>query len=110
MPYQRFFFCPSSPVECRQQATITASIHTRLGIRPRPRPGPRPQTIEQHRQEPAGSRHMVGGVNEAAVLEMFQSYRYNFRTELNIIGEDNDEINRRCAYTREHKLVAMITQ
>lgn len=50
---------------------------------------------------------MVGGVNEAAVLEMFRSYREAFRDQLQIDGDDTSEANHRCAYTREHKLVAI---
>jgi hypothetical protein len=46
-------------------------------------------------------------VNETIVLEMFRSYRNNFKKELNIIGDDEDQITRRCAYTREHKLTAI---
>ena len=41
------------------------------------------------------------------VLEMFRSYRNNFVRELNILGDDENQINRRCAYTREHKLAAI---
>jgi hypothetical protein len=50
---------------------------------------------------------MVGGVNEAAVVEMFQVYRRQFRDDLNIIGDDTYQVNCRCAYTREHKLAAI---
>jgi hypothetical protein len=50
---------------------------------------------------------MVGGVNEVMVLEMFRSFRINFAQELNIIGDNEDQIDRRCAYTREHKLAAI---
>jgi hypothetical protein len=50
---------------------------------------------------------MVGGVNEVMVLEMFRSFRINFARELNIIGDNEDQIDRRCAYTREHKLAAI---
>jgi hypothetical protein len=41
------------------------------------------------------------------VLEMFRSYRNNFVRELNILGDDENQISRRCAYTREHKLAAI---
>jgi hypothetical protein len=50
---------------------------------------------------------MVGGVNEVMVLEMFLSFRINFTRELNIIKDNKDQIDRRCAYTREHKLAAI---
>ena len=105
MPARRHFFRSPSPIE-RRQAMITASIHTHLSFCT-PRPGPHPIPIKERQQEPAGSWHMVSGVNEAVVLEMFQSYRRNFRLELNIIGDNNDEINRQCIYTREYKLAAI---
>lgn len=113
MPFPRHFIRSPSP-DHRQQATITASLYTRtrLGFQvPRPRPGPRPLALAERRiarGEPAGTRHMVGGVNEAIVLEMFRSYRSDFRKQLGIDGDDNNTAaNRRCAYTREHKLAAI---
>lgn len=51
---------------------------------------------------------MVGGVNEATVVEMFQLYRKQYREDQHLIGDDDDrDIHRRYAYTREHKLVAI---
>jgi hypothetical protein len=50
---------------------------------------------------------MVGGVNEAVVIEMFQAYQMNFRDQFHVVGDDSDKVNRRCAYTREHKLAAI---
>jgi hypothetical protein len=39
---------------------------------------------------------------------MFCSYQKDFRNQLQIKGDDdNDEVNRRCAYTQEHKLAAI---
>jgi hypothetical protein len=49
----------------------------------------------------------VGGVNEAVVVEMFKAYRQDFRNQVGVQVDDDDEINRRCAYTREHKLAAI---
>jgi hypothetical protein len=50
----------------------------------------------------------MGGVNDIAVTEMFRSYQHEFRLgNLNIIGDDDNEIYRRCSYTREHKLAAI---
>ena len=106
MPACRHFFRSPSPALCRQ-ATIASAIHTPLSIYP-PRAGRRPKPIEQRRQEPVGARQMVGGVNEAVVVEMFQAYRRSFRLQLNIVGDDdNYQIHRRCVYTREHKLAAI---
>jgi hypothetical protein len=112
MPYHRRFFrspSPSSPT--LQQATIRTSVHTRLYIRP-VRPGPTPRSLEQHRirrqQVSTGSRKMAGGPNDIVVTEMFRSYQHQFSmNNLNIIGDDNEEIYRRCSYTREHKLAAI---
>jgi hypothetical protein len=51
---------------------------------------------------------MVGGMNEAVVLSMFQAYRKQFREALDLVGDDGDlELHRRRAYTREHKLKAI---
>ena len=51
---------------------------------------------------------MVRGVNKAAVIEMFKGYYKDFRELLYIIGDNNNnEINHRCIYTREYKLVAI---
>jgi hypothetical protein len=50
---------------------------------------------------------MVGKVNKVIVLEMFQSFCINFAQELNIIKDNKDQINKRCAYTKEHKLAAI---
>lgn len=104
MPFHWLFV--RSPLPDDRQTTITVSIHTqtRLSLR---RPGPPARPITQRRLEPAGSRRMVGGVNEAAVVEMFQVYRRQFRDDLNIIGDDTYQVNCRCAYTREHKLAAI---
>ena len=82
-------------------------MFSRLSFR-NSRPGPRPVAIEVRCPERAEGRHIVGGVNEAAVVEMFKGYRKDFREMLYIIRDDNNnEINRRCAYTREHKLAAI---
>jgi hypothetical protein len=106
MPARRRFFRSPSP-ELRQ-ATIIASTHTRLSVQPT-RPGPRPIPLEQRSQfEPAASQRLIGGVNDIAVTEMFRSYQHKFRLRnLNIIGDNNNEIYRRCSYTREHKLAAI---
>jgi len=51
---------------------------------------------------------MVSGVNKQIVVEFFTTYQRQYRQELNILDDDdNFEINRRCAYTREHKLAAI---
>jgi hypothetical protein len=50
---------------------------------------------------------MVGRVNKVMVLEMFRSFRINFAQKLNIIRDNEDQIDRRCAYIREHKLAAI---
>jgi hypothetical protein len=51
---------------------------------------------------------MIGGMNEAVVLNMFRTYRKQYQEALDLIGEDDDlELHRRCAYTREHKLKAI---
>jgi hypothetical protein len=71
MPPRRHFFRSLSP-ELRQP-----TLGGLLTVFP-PRPGPRPQSVEQRRQEPSGSRYMIGGVNKIMVLEMFRSYRNNF--------------------------------
>ena len=113
MPDPRHFFrSPSPDSSTLQQATIGTSVHTRLYIRPI-RPGPTPRSLEQHqiernRVETAGSRKMAGGPNDITVTEMFRSYQHDFSiNSLNIIGDDNEEIYRRCSYTREHKLAAI---
>jgi hypothetical protein len=67
MPYHRHFIRSPSPE--RRQATIRGL----LSLFP-PRPGPCPRTVEQRRQEPIGSRHIVGGPNKIMVIEMFRSY------------------------------------
>jgi hypothetical protein len=111
MPFPRHFVRSPSPKR-RQQATITTSLYirTRLGFQV-PRPGPRPLALVERRitqGEPAGTRHMVGGVNKAMVLEMFRSYRSDFRKQLDVNRDDDNTVaNRRCAYTREHKLAAI---
>jgi hypothetical protein len=109
MPARRHFFrSPSPPSPTLQQATIGTSIHTRLHIRPI-RPGPAPRSLEQRpRFEATASRRMAGGPNDIAVTEMFRSYQHEFNlNDLNIIGDDDEEIYRRCSYTREHKLAAI---
>jgi hypothetical protein len=51
---------------------------------------------------------MVGGVNEIMVVEMFRSFQHQFRFDNPLILGDNDnEVFRRCSYTREHKLAAI---
>jgi hypothetical protein len=51
---------------------------------------------------------MIGGPNEAIVIEMFRSYQHQFRRDyLLVIGDNDDEVYRRCSYTREHKLAAI---
>ena len=86
---------------------ITASVFSRLSFR-NSRPGLRPVAVEIRRPERIEGRHMVRGVNKAAVVEIFKGYCKDFRELLYIIGDDNNnEINCRCAYTREHKLVAI---
>lgn len=51
---------------------------------------------------------MVSCLNEAIVMEMFRSYRKQYREEHQIVGDNYDlDIHRRCAYTREHKLKAI---
>jgi hypothetical protein len=103
MPFHRLFVRSPSPE--RRQTTI-ASIRTRLSFRAN-QPGPRPRYAVERRQEPTGSRQMVGGMNEATVGAIFQTYRQQFRDHLHIIGDDTHQVNRRCAYTREHKLSAI---
>ena len=50
----------------------------------------------------------MGGPNDITVTEMFRSYQYQFRLEnLGIIGDDDNEVYRRCSYTREHKMAAI---
>ena len=83
MPPRQHFFRSPSP-ELKQP--ILGSL---LTVFP-PRPSPRPQPIEQRRQEPAGSRHMVGEVNKVMILEMFRSFHINFTQELNIIRDNKD--------------------
>ena len=101
MPYYRHFIRSPSPE--RRQATMRGL----LSLLP-PRPGPRSRAIEQRRQEPTGSRHMVGGPNEIMVIEMFQSYQHQFLLDhLNIIEDNDDTVYRRCSYPREHKLAAI---
>ena len=101
MPSRRHFFRSPSP-ELRQ-----ATIGGLLSIFP-PRPGPRPEPIEQRRQEPAGSRHLIGGVNEMVVIGMFRSYQHEYlEHNSNIVGDNENQIYRRCSYTREHKLAAI---
>jgi hypothetical protein len=105
MPYPRHFFRSPSP-ELRQ-ATIATSSYTHLSVRP-PRPGPRPKPLERRRQEPAGSRQMMGGPNDITVTEQFRAYQHQFRIDhRNILGDDDNEVYRRCSYTREHKLAAI---
>ena len=106
MPARRHFFRSPSP-ELRQ-ATIATSIHTRLSVQPT-RPGPRPKPLEQRSQfESAAGRRLMGGPNDIAVTEMFRSYQHQFRLEnLGIIGDDDNEVYRRCSYTREHKMAAI---
>jgi hypothetical protein len=41
------------------------------------------------------------------ILEMFWSFCINFAQELNIIRDNKDQINKRYAYTREHKLAVI---
>jgi hypothetical protein len=50
---------------------------------------------------------MVGGVNEATVIEMFKTYRQDFRNQVRVQVDDDNEINRRCVYTQEHKLATI---
>ena len=51
---------------------------------------------------------MVGGVNEQMVVDFFATYRRQYRQEYNILDDDDNwKINRRCSYTREHKLAAI---
>jgi hypothetical protein len=50
---------------------------------------------------------MVSKVNKVIVLKMFRSFCINFTQELNIIKNNKDQIDKRCAYTREHKLVVI---
>jgi hypothetical protein len=103
MPLRRHFFRSPSP-ELRQP-TLGGLLSV---FPPRTRPGPRPAPIEQRRQEPAGSRHMMGGVNETIVVGMFRSYQHQYRLDNPLIlGDDDNEIFRRCNYTREHKLAAI---
>jgi hypothetical protein len=102
MPARRHFFRSPSPIDQRQ-----GTIYNRLSWQ-LPRPGPRPLPAEERRQEPTGTRNMVGGVNEAVVLEMFRAFRSQYREDLDLIGDDDNlELHRRCAYTREHKLRAI---
>jgi hypothetical protein len=96
---QHFFWSPSSELT----QPILSDL---LAVFP-PQPSPCPQPIKQHWQEPAGSKHIVGGVNKVIVLEMFRSFRINFAQELNIIKDNKDQINKRYTYTREHKLAAI---
>jgi hypothetical protein len=103
MPSRRHFFRSPSP-ELRQP--ILGGLLSVFP--PRTRPGPRPALIEQRRQEPAGLRHMIGGPNEVMVVEMFRSFQYQFRSNNPLIlGDDDNEVFRRCSYTREHKLAAI---
>ena len=76
MPTRCLFFRSLSPE--LGQSTITASIHTRLSFRT-PRPDTPAIPIKIRRQELAGSRHMVGGINGSAVVGMFQAYCRDFR-------------------------------
>jgi hypothetical protein len=51
---------------------------------------------------------MIGGINEAVVLNMFRTYRKQYQEALDLIREDDNlELHRRCAYIREHKLKAI---
>ena len=98
MHARRHFFRLPSPE--RRQATITAPIYSRLSFRDS-QPDPRPTTIEFRRPEPAGGRHLVGGVNETVVIEMFKVYYKDFIDQLHIVSDDNDnEINRRYKYSK----------
>ena len=102
MPYLRYFFRSPSPERSRQP-----TLGGLLSVFP-PRPSPRPAPIEQRRQEPAGSRHIVGGVNEIRAVEMFRSFQHQFSLDNPLIlGDDDNEVFRRCSYTREHKLAAI---
>ena len=51
---------------------------------------------------------MVSSPNEIIVVEMFQSYQYQFLLDyLNIVGDNDNTVYRRCSYPREHKLAAI---
>jgi hypothetical protein len=109
MPARRHFFrSPSPELPSLRQATIGTSVHTRLHIRDI-RPGPDPTMPRQgpHFERAAG-RRIMGGPNDIAVTEMFRSYQHQFSlNNLNILGDDDNEIYRRCSYTREDKLAAI---
>lgn len=101
MPFERHFFRSPSP-------PLQPTLGGLLAIIP-PRPGPRAKPAQQRRPEAAGSRQMIGGPNEVAVITAFRAYQDRFK-ESNplLIGDDEDgQVVRRCSYTREQKLAAI---
>jgi hypothetical protein len=102
MPARRHFFRSPSPFDRRQ-----GTIYNRLAFLP-PRPGRPARPVKERHDEPVGNQNMVSGLNKAIVIEMFWSYRKQYQEEHQIVRDNDDlDIHRRCAYTREHKLKAI---